>query len=108
VHEYLRHLESVGFRGAPRPLGVEGEREILTFLDGDVAADPQWNPGRGLQLPLTNNQIIALTERYAGKPAARRFALVSGGHLEWSNRQDLWMGCGLPIRRSGTARGRQG
>jgi hypothetical protein len=47
VHEYLRHLESVGFTGSPRVLGVEPDREILTYLDGDVAVDPQWQPGRG-------------------------------------------------------------
>jgi hypothetical protein len=41
VHEYLRHLESVGFEGSPRVLGVEGDTEVLTYLDGDVAVDPQ-------------------------------------------------------------------
>jgi aminoglycoside phosphotransferase (APT) family kinase protein len=51
VHEFLRHLESAGFAGAPRFLGVEGEREVLTFIDGDVAADPRWYPGRGHRLP---------------------------------------------------------
>ncbi len=51
VHEYLRHLESAGFTGAPRVLGVEPGREILTYLDGDVAVDPQWQPGHGHRLP---------------------------------------------------------
>lgn len=51
VHEYLNHLESVGFSGAPHLLGVEDHREVLTFLDGDVAVDPQWQPGRGHRLP---------------------------------------------------------
>jgi hypothetical protein len=51
VHEYLRHLESVGFAGAPRVLGVEGEWEVLSYLDGDVAVDPDWQPGRGHRLP---------------------------------------------------------
>jgi hypothetical protein len=51
VHEYLRHLESTGFAGAPRFLGTEGEREVLTFVDGDVPVDPQWQPGRGHWLP---------------------------------------------------------
>jgi aminoglycoside phosphotransferase (APT) family kinase protein len=51
VHEYLRHLESAGFAGAPRLLGIEGEREVLTFIDGEVPADPQWQPGRGHWLP---------------------------------------------------------
>ncbi|MES9542369.1 phosphotransferase [Actinomadura sp. NPDC000600] len=51
VHEYLRYLEGVGFAGAPRVLGVEGDREVLTYLDGEVAVDPAWQPGRGHRLP---------------------------------------------------------
>jgi hypothetical protein len=30
VHEYLKHLESVGFHGAPRVVGIEGDQEVLT------------------------------------------------------------------------------
>ena len=51
VHEYLRHLEAAGFYGSPRVLGIEGDREVLTFIDGDVANDPQWQPGHGHRLP---------------------------------------------------------
>jgi len=37
VHELLRHLESRGFEGAPRVLGIDEQgREILTYLDGLV------------------------------------------------------------------------
>ena len=51
VHEYLRHLEAAGFAGAPRVLGTENNREVLTFIDGDVAMDPRWQPGHGHRLP---------------------------------------------------------
>jgi Phosphotransferase enzyme family len=35
VHALLRHLEAVGFDGAPRVLGVDGrDREVLTYLPG--------------------------------------------------------------------------
>jgi Phosphotransferase enzyme family len=51
VHEYLRHLQSAAFAGAPRLLGVEGDREVLTYIDGEVAMDPDWQPGRGHRLP---------------------------------------------------------
>jgi hypothetical protein len=51
VHEYLRHLEAAGFEGAPRVLGIEDGREVLTFIDGDVATDPRWEPGHGHRLP---------------------------------------------------------
>ncbi len=51
VHEFLRHLASAGFGGSPRALGVEGTSEVLSYTDGDVAADPQWQPGHGHRLP---------------------------------------------------------
>lgn len=51
VHAVLRHLEAVGFDGAPRVIGVEGDTEIVTFMHGDVPADPDWEPGRGNRLP---------------------------------------------------------
>src|SRR5690242_5629505 len=41
----------MGFDGAPRLLGTDGGREILTFVEGDVPVDPQWTPGRGSRLP---------------------------------------------------------
>lgn len=37
VHALLTHLHEVGFRAAPRPLGIDDEgREILTFMSGQV------------------------------------------------------------------------
>jgi aminoglycoside phosphotransferase (APT) family kinase protein len=41
VAVYLRHLESVGFDGAPRHLGVDAEgRDVLDFVPGDVPSQP--------------------------------------------------------------------
>jgi Phosphotransferase enzyme family len=38
VHALLRHLEAVGFDGAPRLLGIDGRnREVLTYLPGFTA-----------------------------------------------------------------------
>jgi aminoglycoside phosphotransferase (APT) family kinase protein len=51
VHELLRYLETAGFDAAPRVLGTDGDREILTYLPGEVANDPDWQPGRGHRLP---------------------------------------------------------
>jgi len=46
VHAYLRHLEIEGFEGAPRVLGLDDhDREVLTFIEGDVLSDPLWQPG---------------------------------------------------------------
>ena len=37
VHALLRHLEAVGFEGAPRVLGSDDQgREVLTFIEGDA------------------------------------------------------------------------
>jgi len=42
VHALLRHLEDVGFDGAPRFLGLDAQgRETLTFVDGEVAGRPR-------------------------------------------------------------------
>lgn len=41
VHALLRHLERVGFAGAPRVLGIDAQgREILSFLPGQTAQRP--------------------------------------------------------------------
>jgi hypothetical protein len=42
VHALLLHLESVGFEGAPRFLGIDKNgREVLTFIAGEVAGRPR-------------------------------------------------------------------
>jgi hypothetical protein len=41
VAAFLRHLEAVGFAGAPRHLGLDDRgREVLTWIDGDVGVPP--------------------------------------------------------------------
>jgi hypothetical protein len=40
VHAYLDYLAMAGVDWVPRPLGVEGDRERLTFIDGDVPVYP--------------------------------------------------------------------
>lgn len=45
THALLRHLEDVGFDGAPRVLGVDSAgREVLTYVPGDAvtAPAPDW------------------------------------------------------------------
>jgi len=53
VHAFLRHLETVGFDGAPMVRGTDDAgREILTFIEGDVlAAGPGWRPGNPTPWP---------------------------------------------------------
>jgi hypothetical protein len=41
IHAFLRHLEQVGFDGAPRHLGTDEQgRAVLTFIEGDVGVPP--------------------------------------------------------------------
>jgi len=41
VRALLRHLETVGFRGAPRHLGIDEQgRDVLTWIDGEVPVPP--------------------------------------------------------------------
>jgi Ser/Thr protein kinase RdoA (MazF antagonist) len=41
VHAVLAHLQTVGFDGAPRFLGLDAQgREVLTFIEGEVAGRP--------------------------------------------------------------------
>ena len=42
VRDVLRHLESVGFDGAPRFLGVDSAgRQVLSYVEGEVAGRPR-------------------------------------------------------------------
>jgi hypothetical protein len=42
VHALLTHLESAGFEGAPRFLGIDRSgREVLSYIDGEVAGRPR-------------------------------------------------------------------
>jgi hypothetical protein len=38
-------VEAAGFDGAPRLVAVEETVEVLSFIQGDVPADPEWQPG---------------------------------------------------------------
>ena len=40
VHRYLSYLATAGVTWAPRPLGIEGGRERLSFVHGDVPLYP--------------------------------------------------------------------
>lgn len=47
LHAYLRALHDAGFTGVPEPKELHGEREVLSFVPGDVAVPPypQWSRG---------------------------------------------------------------
>src|SRR5450755_143795 len=57
VHAVLRHLEAVGFEGAPRVLGIDAKnREVLTYLPGVVGRRPL--PG----FITTESTLVSLAE----------------------------------------------
>lgn len=40
IHRYLNHLANAGIDWVPRVLGIDGDREILSFVAGDVPLYP--------------------------------------------------------------------
>jgi Phosphotransferase enzyme family len=80
VAEYLDHLERVGFDASPRYLGRdELGRDVLTYLQGDVAGDPPdaWAADDAL-LASVAKLVHALHEASAGFAAARGFTAFPG------------------------------
>lgn len=71
VHALLRHLESVGFEGAPRVAGLDRDTEILDFIPGHVAIPPfpAWSASEELLL-----SVAELQHRYHGAVADFRAA----------------------------------
>ena len=63
VHAFLRHLEAVGYAGAPRVIGLdEAGREVLTFVEGAALADPDWQRGQPTAWPAWAQSEESLAE----------------------------------------------
>lgn len=57
VHELLRHLERLGFDGAPRAVGIDAHgREVLSFIPGTAV-----HPGR-MELVATDTAIARVAQ----------------------------------------------
>jgi hypothetical protein len=56
THALLRHLEQVGFDGAPRLLRTDGAREVLTYIPGTAVIPPypDW--------ALTDEALVSVAE----------------------------------------------
>ncbi|GAA3428770.1 phosphotransferase [Streptosporangium nondiastaticum] len=104
VHALLRHLEEVGFAGAPRFLGIDAAgREVLTFVPGEVAGRPrpEWvadeerlaSVGRlvrdydeavaGFTVPEGVSPSTGVSER-PGTPPAPRYPAELVGHMDYT------------------------
>lgn len=80
VAAYLDHLERAGFDGSPRYLGRDEEgRDVLTFVEGDVAGDPPdaWAADDGL-LASVGTLVRRLHEASWGYAAERGFSAPEG------------------------------
>jgi hypothetical protein len=84
VHEFLRHLEAAGFEGSPRVLEIDGEWEVLTYLDGDVAVDPH----RKAILPALTQCTLAGAESIKYRPVN---AVDAARSLEFLARELRWL-----------------
>jgi Phosphotransferase enzyme family len=79
VHAVLRHLESAGFEGAPRVLGVDGAgREVLSFIEGEV---PDEAPLSDARLASAARLIRRFHDATAGSELARGEEVVLHGDL---------------------------
>jgi hypothetical protein len=85
VDAVLRHLEAVGFRGAPRLLGVdEAGREVLSFIEGHVyVAEPDGPEPRlsDAQLASAARLIRCFHDATAGSELAGGEEVVCHGDL---------------------------
>ncbi len=88
VAAFLRHLEAAGFQGAPRYLGIdERGREMLSWIDGDVALPPfpAWAGSEALLVG------VAQLQRELQR-AARDFIPPSDARWERANLPDAGAG----------------
>ena len=53
MHALLAHFGRMGFDGAPRPIGIDGDCELLTWIEGDA-------PGPDSPPPTGDEAVVAL------------------------------------------------
>lgn len=60
IHRFLKYLHSVGFNGAPIPLGLRGDTEVVSYIEGDVIGDLINHP---LSSVVTSTQVLRSAAR---------------------------------------------
>ncbi|MEU6394362.1 aminoglycoside phosphotransferase family protein [Streptomyces sp. NPDC046939] len=90
VHALLRHLEAVGFSGAPRVLGTDGTEEVLSMLYGEPAFTP-WP--QALRSAGGVGELGRWLRRY--HDAVRTFRRPTDAH--WQGQEEEWQP-GMVIR----------
>ena len=86
VHRFLLHLRDSGFDAAPLPLAIEGDREIVSYVEGRVCED--------LADPATGSRAMLLS----AATLLKRFHAASRGFLERDSAAQTWM---LPPQQPG-------
>jgi Ser/Thr protein kinase RdoA (MazF antagonist) len=83
VRALLRHLEEVGFDGAPRYLGTDGDgRDVLSYIDGEVPLPPYpaWS--------MTDDALVDLAHllrRFHEATASVDRTGISGWASDWAD-----------------------
>ncbi len=81
VHALLRHLEGVGFTGAPRAYGIDDQgREALEFIDGecgDYPLAPHWTTDEALVTVATMLRMFHDAQRGFITPPGTRWRSFS-------------------------------
>jgi hypothetical protein len=82
THALLRHLESVGFEGAPRLLGVDEQgREVLSYIEGSAVLPPypdwalttrRWSAWPSCCATTTGRRRPSIPRRGAGRSGSPR------------------------------------
>lgn len=92
IADLLRHLERVGFDGAPRWLGrTDDGHEVLTYIEGTVPGQPPYNLNDE-QLVAAGSLVLRFHDAVAGTPLCRGAETVCHGDLGPHNTvfRDSW------------------
>jgi Ser/Thr protein kinase RdoA (MazF antagonist) len=94
VHALLEHLWSVGFRGAPRPLGIDGQgREIFTYAPGEVPWPTRFDllepPGQLARVGRLIRDLHDALAAFTPPPDARWNVLIPADRQELIVHHDL-------------------
>ena len=79
VHAFLRHLKASAFDGAPRVVSLSPDKEVLSFIVGEVPAPPEPPADGWVVVPDEQARSVgALLARF--HRAARTFSIPAGAH----------------------------
>lgn len=87
ILDLLQHVESEGFHGAPRALGFDGqEREVLTFIEGEVARGVEFLSEEGGRFDLRLPEFIWRDEVLVRLGALLRAYHDAAATFPWADR----------------------